>query len=133
MLRIINTTGDVIFLEIAGVHFDWTTYKFEIDVDSPGKKIIAFQVKQGILVADTAKDNHPPSQKVEDTSDVIWVTAIECHVLAKLAHTTNENDPKLKGPLHMVGYIVHPITGPKQTIEEFLDLEHACKHTKLSY
>jgi len=39
MLRVIDTTGDVVYLEIAGVHSDWTTYKFEIDIDTPGKKV----------------------------------------------------------------------------------------------
>jgi len=61
------------------------------------------------------------------------VTATECRVLAKVTRMTNEDDPTRKGPLRTVGYTVRPITGPEQTIEEFLELERACKRAKLSH
>ena len=39
MLHVIDITGNSIILEIAGIHSDWTMYKFEIDVETPGKKV----------------------------------------------------------------------------------------------
>ena len=38
-LRLIEPVGEVINLEISGVHSEWATYRFEINIDSPGKKV----------------------------------------------------------------------------------------------
>ena len=40
--QIVNMLGDVIYLEINGVHQDWKSYRFELDIETPGKKVNHF-------------------------------------------------------------------------------------------
>ena len=36
---IIDMLGDIIYLEVDGVHQDWNTYQFDLDIKTPGKKV----------------------------------------------------------------------------------------------
>ncbi|KAF8432025.1 hypothetical protein L210DRAFT_3650685 [Boletus edulis BED1] len=38
MSRVIDVLGEVIYLEIDGIHADWTTYQIALDIQMPGKK-----------------------------------------------------------------------------------------------
>ena len=38
-LRLVEPVGEVINLEISGVHSEWTMYCFDINIDSLGKKV----------------------------------------------------------------------------------------------
>ena len=31
--------GDIIYLKVDGVHQDWKTYRFDLDIKTPGKKV----------------------------------------------------------------------------------------------
>ena len=37
--HVVNMLSDVIYLEINGVHQDWKSYRFELDIETPGKKV----------------------------------------------------------------------------------------------
>ena len=40
--QIVNMLGDVIYLKINGIHQDWKSYRFELDIETPGKKVSHF-------------------------------------------------------------------------------------------
>lgn len=37
--HIINMLGDTIYLEVDGIHQDWNTYRFDLNIGTPGKKV----------------------------------------------------------------------------------------------
>ncbi|KAF8120605.1 hypothetical protein EV363DRAFT_1474188 [Boletus edulis] len=73
-LRLIEPVGEVINLEISGVHSEWTMYCFEIDINSPGKKIIAFRVKEDPF---KAKSTDPDTENKADDSETICMTVLQ--------------------------------------------------------
>ncbi|KAF8123170.1 hypothetical protein EV363DRAFT_1443555 [Boletus edulis] len=117
-LRLIEPVGEVINLEISGVHSEWTMYCFEIDINSPGKKIIAFRVKEDPF---KAKSTDPDTENKADDSETIRVTATECRILGRVARRIPDDTEGCIGSLHVTEYITRPITGPGETVEEVLE------------
>lgn len=38
-LCIVDMLRDIIYLEVDGVHQDWNTYQFDLDIKTPSKKV----------------------------------------------------------------------------------------------
>lgn len=47
-LHLLEPVGKVINLEISSVHSEWEMYHFEINIDSPGKKVCNTCVLAGV-------------------------------------------------------------------------------------
>ncbi|KAF8122028.1 hypothetical protein EV363DRAFT_1456912 [Boletus edulis] len=128
---VIDMLGDTIYLEVDGVHQDWKTYKLELDIKTPGRKMFAFRIKE-LPVKDTSTlddDSSESSDAMSVQSDSLLtssetepqkVTVTECRILKRFRQDQSDQNVLRSGlpaPLHVVGYVLPPIATAEEIVE----------------